>query len=160
VGDLRDAAESVCGMNWTELVAFNDGRKKHNETLQNYCFLTTYAYSMLTTGYGFHLEDHITTATVIGGHKVGWPLGSTLYEINTLKWSYKDSATRTMGVGFMLVVVGFLVCVVVLATKLVSARKGRGSSFWSLVPEGSEYGSVGERGKLVPQNFREATINA
>ncbi len=34
------------------------------------------------------MEDVITAKDVVNGHKVGWALGSMLYEINTLPWTY------------------------------------------------------------------------
>jgi hypothetical protein len=34
------------------------------------------------------MEDNITATNVINGQKVGWALGSMLYEINTLPWTY------------------------------------------------------------------------
>lgn len=43
---------------------------------------------MLRNGYGFEMEDNITATDVVNGQKVGWALGSMLYEINTLPWTY------------------------------------------------------------------------
>ena len=56
MSDLRDAATKVCVMDWAELETWNENRSKHEDTLANYCFVSTFAYAMLTTGYGFHLE--------------------------------------------------------------------------------------------------------
>ena len=42
----------------------------------------------MRNGYGFKMEDNITATNVINGQKVGWALGSMLYEINTLPWTY------------------------------------------------------------------------
>jgi len=158
VSDLKDAAENVCGMSWSELKEFNGARASHLEDLDKYCFLSTYAYAMLTTGYGFHLEDFITTASVINNQKVGWPLGSTLYEINTLKWKYKgDLVTKSMGLSLGFMVTFLIACCCVLALQLckstcsqrlclrtrltppnatltVRVQRKRGMSTFSLVP--------------------------
>jgi len=37
------------------------------------------------------MEDNITATDVVMGQKVGWALGSMLYEINTLPWTYIPS---------------------------------------------------------------------
>lgn len=34
------------------------------------------------------MDDNITATNVVEGQKVGWALGSMLYEINTLPWKY------------------------------------------------------------------------
>ena len=34
------------------------------------------------------MDDKITATNVVAGQKVGWALGSMLYEINTLPWKY------------------------------------------------------------------------
>jgi hypothetical protein len=134
--ELKEAAEKVCSLSWKELNDYNNGRTGHLDDLPNYCFLATYAYTMLTTGYGFHLEDHITTASVINGQKVGWPLGSTLYEINAMRWKYTgDVKTEVMGTGLMLMIVFLIATCCVLSWKLFQLQNKRGYSVWSLVPE-------------------------
>jgi len=102
---------------------------------------------MLTTGYGFHLEDYITTASVIAGQKVGWPLGSVLYEINNLPWTYEgDAVTKGMGVSLVIFLAFLLACCVALAGKLYRAHSNKeGWSEWKLGPDGGgNYGAVGE----------------
>ena len=34
------------------------------------------------------MEDNITATHIVNGQKIGWALGSMLYEINTLPWKY------------------------------------------------------------------------
>ena len=34
------------------------------------------------------MDDNITATNVVAGQKVGWALGSMLYEINTIPWRY------------------------------------------------------------------------
>ena len=45
-------------------------------------------YQLLHSGYGFKLEDTIRATNVIHGQKVGWALGTMLYEINAMPWKY------------------------------------------------------------------------
>jgi len=117
--ELRNGGRSICAMSKTDLGKFA-GDKYLDEngnpvaTNSDYCFLACYAFELLHTGYGFKLDDHITVANVINGQKVGWALGSVLYEINALPWKYNDEATRDTGLGLSMVVmslIGFLVVV-------------------------------------------------
>ncbi len=152
--DIRSAAEHVCGMSYEETVKWNKGRLSHQPDLQNYCFLTTYAYAMLTEGYGFKNHDNITAASVIDGQKVGWALGSTLYEINTMEWSFRADDVST---GFRLMsalfAVGMIVIVFIFAMKTVKAEKGRGFSIWNLKDAKSPNGRVGIRNDREEANY-------
>lgn len=84
---LRNATEYLCAMSNEELVAFNNGRLEEDEALEM-CFRSAFAFEFLHNGHGFRMKDRITATDVVNGHKVGWPLGSMLYEINTLPWHY------------------------------------------------------------------------
>merc|ERR1712176_165575 len=63
----------------------NERYSKH--VVDEMCFRSTYLAKLLQN-HGFRMEDNITAINVIRGHKVGWALGSMLYEINTLPWLY------------------------------------------------------------------------
>jgi len=66
---------------------FNNGRLDSDDLLKM-CFNSVFAFQLLHFGFGFQMNDNITAADVVNGHKVGWALGSMLYEINTLPWEY------------------------------------------------------------------------
>lgn len=74
-------------MNENELLSFNAGRLEKEDALQM-CFKSMFVYQLLHNGYGFKLDQRITAANVVNGHKIGWALGSMLYEINSLPWTY------------------------------------------------------------------------
>jgi hypothetical protein len=74
-------------MSQEQVLILNDGRFKDDDALYM-CFRSTYVFELLHTGYGFPLDESITAANVVDGHKIGWALGSMLYEINTLPWIY------------------------------------------------------------------------
>lgn len=84
---LQNATMHLCSMNSSELEAFNSGRLGPDDSIKM-CFQSVYSFELLTTGFGFHLDDNITATDVVNGQKIGWALGSMLYEINTLPWIY------------------------------------------------------------------------
>ncbi len=47
----------------------------------NSCFLNTYSLALLTEGYGFRSDNIIRFVDKLEGYKVGWALGSMLYEV-------------------------------------------------------------------------------
>merc|ERR1712232_795335 len=69
-----------------QLVKFNDGRLEEEDMLKM-CFMSTYTFQTFYNGYGFRLDDAVSAVKVVKGQKVGWALGSMLYEINTLPWT-------------------------------------------------------------------------
>ena len=91
VGEVKAKAQEICSMSYSALKEYNHkrlakrGKKKikpdDDDDLETYCFLATYSYSMLSKGYGFSDSANITVASIINGQKVGWALGSALYEI-------------------------------------------------------------------------------
>jgi GDA1/CD39 (nucleoside phosphatase) family len=86
IAQLENATKYACSLSHEETLTFNNGRIDENEVDQ-YCFRSTYALNVLR-GFGFRDQDHITAKKLINGHKVGWPIGAMLYEINTLPWQY------------------------------------------------------------------------
>jgi len=84
---LQEGARKVCSMNATELEKWNDGGLD-SDLASQMCFRASYIFQVLHNGYGFQMTDNITATDVVNGHKVGWALGSMLYEINTLPWTY------------------------------------------------------------------------
>lgn len=54
--------------------------------------------TFLHEGVGFPLNHSIIAVDVIGGQKLGWALGSTLYEINTLPWTFGGRLAHKVGV--------------------------------------------------------------
>ena len=84
---LQNATRALCEMSKDDLTKFNDGRLEAEDMLKM-CFQSVFAFELLNTGVGFGMDDNITAIDVVNGQKVGWALGSMLYEINTLPWKY------------------------------------------------------------------------
>ncbi|EED90638.1 apyrase, partial [Thalassiosira pseudonana CCMP1335] len=80
--ELEARGREVCSKSWEELVKYNNAnpdRAPDDEELESYCFRAAYVHSILSHGYGFQPDDHITATDVINGQKVTWALGSILY---------------------------------------------------------------------------------
>ena len=90
---LKNATESICSLNKYEILSFNAGRLEDEDALQM-CFKSMFVYQVLHNGYGFKLDQHLTAASVVSGHKIGWALGSMLYELNSLPWTYMPKAAN------------------------------------------------------------------
>lgn len=95
----RDKARAVCSMNFDEVTEYvKKNSQLQNTTVSNmlpyYCFMASYYLVLLQEGYGFTMEDSLTVKDQIDGHKVGWPLGAMLYEINALPWAYSPPLDR------------------------------------------------------------------
>ena len=60
------------------------------------CFRGTFVASFLIDGVGFPESYYITALTILNGQKVGWALGSMLYEINTLPWDFKKKSLHKL----------------------------------------------------------------
>ncbi len=56
-------------------------KSSQEDILWNSCFLNTYGIALLKDGYGFKDDNIIRFADEIAGYKVGWALGSMLYEV-------------------------------------------------------------------------------
>ena len=86
--ELQEGARRICNLSYQDLKAYNHQKEKPyaDDDVIYYCFRATYAFQLLHNGYGFRMEDYITALDVVDGHKVGWALGSMLYEVNTLPW--------------------------------------------------------------------------
>jgi Golgi nucleoside diphosphatase len=87
LAELLNATEYACSLSQDELLDFVDDRVDE-EDVNDFCFQSVYVFQLLHNGYGFQMDDYITATNVINGHKVGWALGSMLYEINTMPWEY------------------------------------------------------------------------
>lgn len=91
IQQLYDATKSVCQMSKSELVDFNKHTGQASvDDIDDICFRSAYAYSILRYGYRFGMEEYITATNVLNGQKVGWALGAMLYEINTFPWEYQS----------------------------------------------------------------------
>jgi Golgi nucleoside diphosphatase len=91
VEQLGKAAQMICSMDATKLRLYNSVLKSpvdHDHELFQYCFRSVFAFEMLHTGYGFPLDFSVVAGDVVNGQKLGWALGSTLYEINTMPWEF------------------------------------------------------------------------
>ena len=74
-------------MNKSDYLSFSNGTVD-GIGVEDYCFRSAYVFSLLRYGYGFNMEDNITSVDIIDGQKVGWALGAMLYEINAMPWAY------------------------------------------------------------------------
>ncbi|GMI45306.1 hypothetical protein TrCOL_g13325 [Triparma columacea] len=151
VGQVKARAEEICSMSFDELINYNSeihkkGKDVNLEELSDYCFHSTYTYSMLHDGYGFSDSTNITVASIINGQKVTWALGSALYEINSLDWTYTPGQVEQAFVGMGVVLSSVVtVCCVFLSLQLYKERRHRGASLWSIKPDGPDrhgYGAV------------------
>lgn len=88
--ELRVQATRICDMTYPELQTYNNKRVKPlaQADLVQCCFQATLAAAMLIEGVKFPLNKTVTAIDVINGQKLGWALGSMLYEINTLPWKF------------------------------------------------------------------------
>jgi GDA1/CD39 (nucleoside phosphatase) family len=87
---LYNATRNACSMNKSEFLLFGNGTVDAID-VQDYCFRSAYVFSLLRYGYGFKMEDNITSVDIVDGKKVGWALGAMLYEINAMPWTYLRS---------------------------------------------------------------------
>lgn len=87
LSQIRDATEKVCSMSKEEYMKFYDGSVDSDE-VEDYCFRSAYVFNLLKFGYGFKIDDNITSVETINSQKAGWALGAMLYEINTMPWTY------------------------------------------------------------------------
>ena len=93
IAQLEQKGREVCSLSWDQLVQYNEENVQATlaeDDLATYCFHAAYVYQMLHNGYGFKDNDHIISTDVVQGQKLGWALGSILYEINTLPWEYVE----------------------------------------------------------------------
>jgi len=98
--EVRERAKKICSMSFMELQFYNKQLPSHwqNDDLLQACFRAIFVSVYLTEGVGFPLDHSITAVDVINGQKVGWALGSTLYEINTLPWEFGGKIREKVGV--------------------------------------------------------------
>lgn len=91
ISEIGAATEKVCNLNWSDLKKYNANLPdpiSDDLELAQYCFRSTFVYQLLRNGYGFKDDYKITAVDVLDGQKLGWALGSILYEINTLPWEF------------------------------------------------------------------------
>jgi hypothetical protein len=87
-------AKVVCAMTYAQVVQYSiqHGLGIEDKFLatatQDFCFIVSYVYLLLTEGYGFPKNQTFTVLTEINGNSVGWAFGAMMYEINTMPWQY------------------------------------------------------------------------
>lgn len=89
--EVKDGARRICSFSLKELTLYNDqftSPTSDSDELTAMCFRATLVATLLIDGFGFPETYHVTAADVVNGQKVGWALGSMLYEINTLPWVF------------------------------------------------------------------------
>jgi hypothetical protein len=99
LAELRAAGKDVCALDIDEL---NDRFKPKNAkkagNMEMICFMSAFAFSMLHFGHGFELDREFSAVKTMmyeGAElKVGWQLGSILYEINALPWTFDPDAPQ------------------------------------------------------------------
>lgn len=91
IAQIGEMANKVCDMNWIDIKSYNANLTDpitDDLELAQYCFRSTFVHQILRNGYGFKDDYKITAVDVLDGQKLGWALGSILYEINTLPWEF------------------------------------------------------------------------
>ena len=86
---LKEKVRHICSFSLDELVAHNkklDNPIDDENALKAMCFRSAFVASFLIDGVGFPETYHVTALDVVNGQKLGWALGSMLYEINSLPW--------------------------------------------------------------------------
>ena len=97
LASVRKGARTICTMSLFELELYNAKLPKSISDLDDlvqYCFRATFVASFMIDGIGFPPSANVTAIDVIDGQKLGWALGSTLYEINTLPWEFEGSLLK------------------------------------------------------------------
>lgn len=94
VAEIGRAAERVCSLNWDQLRAYHKTvvhKDRSDLELAQYCFRSVFVYQLLRNGWEFGDDYQLTAIDVIDGRKLGWALGCMLYEINTRKYTNKQT---------------------------------------------------------------------
>jgi hypothetical protein len=97
LAELKAAGEEICAMDIDQLKErIQPKNEKHINDMEMLCFMSAFAFAMLHYGHGFELDRQFYAVEKMeyGGAelKVGWQLGSILYEINALPWIYDPDA--------------------------------------------------------------------
>ena len=94
VGHVLNATRDICSKSLVDLESYNQRRNYSldKNDLTQFCFKATFVCRLLIDGIGFPLDYEITAVDLINGQKIGWALGSILYEINTLPWKFHRSS--------------------------------------------------------------------
>lgn len=99
VKEVQAGARRICSFSMGELIGFNAKKAspvRDPKALLEMCFRAAFVTSFLTDGVGFPPDYTVTAVDVINGQKVGWALGSMLYEINTLPWGFTEHSTKKL----------------------------------------------------------------
>mmetsp|Transcript_30107 Transcript_30107/g.39646 ORF Transcript_30107/g.39646 Transcript_30107/m.39646 type:complete len:555 (-) Transcript_30107:173-1837(-) len=90
--ELETKGARICSLSFAELQMVQHNVSEESGTSkwapQQYCFLASYALTLLHEGYGFGMERSITCQETMNNEHVGWVLGAMIYEINSLPWIY------------------------------------------------------------------------
>lgn len=134
---LKEKVRHVCSFSLKELIAHNerlDNPIDDDNALKAMCFRSAFVASFLIDGVGFPESYHVTALDVVNGQKLGWALGSMLYEINALPWEIEKKylhqlfTLEMMGDGAIVgknLVILELFAVVVIGCTLMVAVAGR-----------------------------------
>lgn len=171
VDEVLEGARHVCTMNITKLNAYNQNRPKplSDDDLIQYCFRATFV-AELFRGWGFPGDYHITSVDQVNGLKLGWALGSMLYEINTLPWAFeskhtlKKIAPKLLGSAMpeddfephewvlVILVVGMVLSASVWAATKIRRRSYRNTRLTAFAPESASLATP-RIGRRQPQNY-------
>jgi GDA1/CD39 (nucleoside phosphatase) family len=134
---LKEKTHHVCSFSMHELIEHN--KKLINpitdtNVLKAMCFRATFVTAFLINGVGFPETYHVTALDVVNGQKLGWALGSMLYEINALPWEFEKKYLHQLFSldligdrfrGRESLVLGELVMIVFLCTVIMGVVLGR-----------------------------------
>jgi Golgi nucleoside diphosphatase len=78
---IAEQGRDFCARSWDEVLAADPGAAE-NPFLPNYCYTAAHVTTLLTDGFGFSpTSDRITAPLRVQGKKVGWALGSVVYDL-------------------------------------------------------------------------------
>ena len=83
MAEVEEGTRRICSLSMGELIGFNAAKASPlvPSDLIQMCFRAAFTTSFLMDGIGFPKEYVLEAANVINGQKIGWALGSMLYEV-------------------------------------------------------------------------------
>jgi hypothetical protein len=147
---VQKKAKAICEMHFDELTKYNSkiAHPVHDDELHQMCFRSIFVYEMFTTGYEFPEDYEITAVDTLDNQKLGWSLGSILYEVNSLPWDVARTVQASVaamamnpwnhgsGISMSESTVLLVAVLVALVSMLAVFRRRRGQGYRE-IPSGS-----------------------
>ncbi len=108
IKEFQEKAMKICSFDFSELVLYYESLPTIDSadasSLPYYCFFGSYVSILLTKGYGFSTNHTLTVVSEYNGNRVGWTLGSILFEINALPWIYEPPILKNQNMTTLLAI--------------------------------------------------------